>query len=130
MGYRREESVAAGILGWIGKIIVYAIVGFMMYEGVTKGYAFGYEVFYPTAIEAEPGTEKSITIEEGTTPSQAADQLIEAGLIRNKAAFMVQALFYDYTIYPGTYELNTSMTSKEMLEILNTIPIEEDEEES
>ena len=45
MGYRREGSVAAGILRLAGKIIIYLAVGFLLYEGVTKGYAFGYEVF-------------------------------------------------------------------------------------
>ena len=126
MSYRREGSVAAGFFGWVGKIIVYAIVGFMLYEGVTKGYAFGYEVFYPTAIEAEPGRDKTVTLADGLSPSQAADQLIEAGLIENKAAFMIQAIFYDYTIHGGTYELNTSMTSRDMLETFNTEPLEEE----
>ena len=69
-----------------------------------------------------------MTISEGETASQAADQLAEAGLIKSRYVFMVQAIFYDYTIYPGTYELNTSMTSKEMLEQLSTMPAEEGED--
>ena len=128
MGYRREGSVAAGILGLAGKIIIYVAVGFLLYEGVTKGYAFGYEVFYPTAVEAEPGTDRTVAISEGETASQAADQLAEAGLIKSRYVFMVQAIFYDYTIYPGTYELNRSMTSKEVLEQLSTMPAEEGED--
>ena len=79
-------------------------------------------------MEAEPGTDRTVTISEGETASQAADQLAEAGLIKSKYVFMVQAIFYDYTIYPGTYELNTSMTSKEMLEQLSTMPAEEGED--
>ena len=41
MSIQREESTAAGILGFVGKIIVYVIVGFLLVQGVTKGYAFG-----------------------------------------------------------------------------------------
>ena len=40
---------------------------------------------------------------------------------------MIQALFYEYDIYPGTYQLNTSMTSKEMLEEMSVLPTAETE---
>ena len=44
------------------------------------------------------------------------------GLIRNELAVRIQKMFYDYEIYPGTYTLNTSMTSKEILQVLNEKP--------
>ncbi|RGY97036.1 endolytic transglycosylase MltG [Clostridium sp. AM58-1XD] len=127
MSHRREESRAAGLLGFAGKIIVYAVIGFMLFEGVTKGYAFGHEIFCPTAVAAEPGTERNVTVGEGTTESQAAKILKDNGLIRNEAVFIIQAKLYEYTIHPGTYVLNTSMTSREMLEILNEVPDEDGE---
>ena len=37
--------------------------------------------------------------------------------------------FYDYEIYPGTYELSTAMTSKEILQALNEKPKEEGQED-
>ena len=37
--------------------------------------------------------------------------------------------FYDYKTYPGTYELSTTMTSKEILQVLNVKPETEEETE-
>lgn len=122
MSIQREESTAAGILGFVGKIIVYVIVGFLLVQGVTKGYAFGYEVFCPSAVEAAPGRDKTIEIAEGLTISETADVLIKKGLIKNKATFIIQAKFYEYEVHSGTYRLNTSMTSRDILEVLNEIP--------
>ena len=42
-------------------------------------------------------------------------------------AMRVQMKFYDYEIHPGTYTLNTSMSSKKMLQILNE-KVEEEED--
>ena len=53
--------------------------------------------------------------------------LEEMGLIQSRYIFMIQALFYEYDIYPGTYQLNTSMTSKEMLEEMSVLPTAETE---
>ena len=48
--------------------------------------------------------------------------LIKKGLIKNKATFIIQAKFYEYEVHSGTYQLNTSMTSRDILEVLNEIP--------
>lgn len=51
-----------------------------------------------------------------------------AKLIKSEFAFIFQSKFYDYeTIYPGTYTLNTSMTSKEILQQLNEKPETEED---
>ena len=35
--------------------------------------------------------------------------------------------FYDYEAYPGTYQLSTAMTSKEILQVLNVKPESEND---
>ena len=65
-----------------------------------------------------------ITVEEGATLDGIADLLKEEGLIRNEIAFKVQGILYESNIEPGKYILNTSMTTKELLEALNTEPEE------
>lgn len=130
MSYQREESTAVQVLEFLGKIVVYAIVGVLLFEGMTKGYAFGHEVFCPSAMEASPGRDKYVTMEEGTSAAQAAKILRRSGLIGNEASFLIQAKFYEYTINSGTYCLNTSMTSRDILEVLNAGPETEEEEGS
>lgn len=118
------NKITGTIIGISGKLILYALIILLLVEGVSKGYAFGYEVFHSTAVEAAPGTDKTITIPENQEPRDTIEMLRDVGLIRNAYTALIQMYFYDYEIYPGTYTLNTSMTSKEMLQVLNEKPEE------
>lgn len=110
------------------RIIVCALVILLLYEGVTRGFAFGHAVFYEEAVEAPPGRDQTFTVGEGDTVNDIADRLADQGLITNKFAFVFQSRFYEYDNFsPGTYDLNTSMTSKEILQALNAAPQEEEE---
>ena len=75
---------------------------FLLYEGVTKGYWLGHEIFNPTAVEAEPGRMRTVTIEESESTSEAGEALERVGLIRSRVVFVLQAKIYEYKIYPGT----------------------------
>lgn len=122
------NKITGTIIGVSGKLILYAIVILLLFEGVSKGYAFGHDIFYARAMEAEPGTEKVVTISAEDSVSDAAQLLARQGLIDNQFAFQVQKLFYDYEIVPGTYTLNTSMTSKEILQTMDEASKAESEE--
>jgi len=99
----------------------------LLYEGVTRGYEFGHEIFYASAMEAEPGRDKEITVNKGTSVSQAAKLLKDNGLISNEYSFIIQAEFFDYKVKPGDYTFNTSMTSKEILQMMNENTEEKEE---
>lgn len=124
------NKITGTIISVSGKLIVYALVILLLYEGASKGFAFGHEIFDPTPVAAAPGIDKKITIAKDTTVSEAADLLLEKGLINNKFTFIIQSKFYDYEINPGDYTLNTSMTSKEMLAQINEAPEEEETDDS
>lgn len=116
------NAITGTIIGISGKLILYALVILLLVEGISRGYAFGHEVFYATAMEPSPGTRYALTIPEGQTTAETAKLLKDVGLIKNEYAVRIQMWFYDYETYPGTYELSTSMTSKEILQILNVKP--------
>ncbi len=116
------NAITGTIIGISGKLIIYALVILLLVEGMTRGYAFGHEVFYATPMEPAPGVRYSVTIPEGQEPSETARLLKDTGLIRNEYAVRIQMWFYDYEAYPGTYDLSTAMTSKEILQILNVKP--------
>lgn len=120
------NKITGTIINISVKLIVYALVILLLYEGVTKGYQFGYEVFHTTAVEAAPGTEKTVVIEKGASAADVARLLKRTGLIKDELVFVIQAKFYEYDLNPGTYTLNTSMNSREMLEIINEVLEEED----
>ncbi len=58
------NAITGTIIGVSGKLIIYALVILLLVEGMTRGYAFGHEVFYATAMEPEPGVRYSLTIPE------------------------------------------------------------------
>ena len=127
---REINRITTAIIRISVKLIVYALIILLLYEAVTKGYAFGHEIFFAESAEEAPGRDKTITIEPDTSVNEAARLLADDGLIGSEVAFIFQSKFYDYdTIYPGVYNLNTSMTSKEILQALNVKPEKEKEKE-
>lgn len=125
MSNRTKEinKITTTIISISVNLIIYALIVLLMYEAVTRGYAFGHEVFYAESVERAPGRDVTIQIHEEEPVSEAAGYLSKKGLIKNEFAFIFQGKFYDYdTVYPGTYVLNTSMTSKEILQKLNEKP--------
>ena len=120
---REINKITTTIISISVKLIVYALIVLLLYEAVARGYAFGHEIFYAEAVEEAPGRDVVVQMESGESVSAAAEFLARKGLIKSEFAFLFQSKFYDYdTIYPGTYTLNTSMTSKEILQLLNEKP--------
>lgn len=122
------NKITGTIIGISGKLIIYAVILLLLFEGVTKGYEFGHEIFYSTAVDTGEGVPKTIAIPRGQSAAETARMLKQSGLIGNELAFQVQQKFYDYDIYPGTYELSTAMTSKDILQIINEKPEESEGE--
>lgn len=125
------NRVTGAIIGISGKLIIYALVILLLYEGITKGYAFGYEIFHSTAMAEAPGIDKVVEIGEADSLMDIAKLLDEKGLIKNEYAFLIQSAFYeygrgDYEIQPGTFTLNNSMTAKEIIITLRDGPLEEE----
>ena len=128
------NRVTGAIIGISGKLIFYALVVLLLYEGITKGYAFGYEIFHSTAMAEAPGIDKVVQIEDGDSLMDVAKELDSKGLIKNEYAFLIQGMFYEYgkageyEIIPGTFTLNNSMTAKEIIIELRDGPEEEETE--
>lgn len=106
------------------KLIITALLILVLYEGMRAGFRFGYEIFADIAMAPAPGNEVTVMIEEDLSERQVGKILKDKGLIHNEYAFWIQSVFYDYTIYPGDYVLNTSMTSREILDELSVKPEE------
>ena len=120
---REINRITTAIITISIKLMVLALLVLLLYEAVVRGFAFGHEIFYAEAAEAAPGRNITFVVKDKETVEKVAGELKKKGLIKNEFAFQFQSRFYDYgNIYPGTYELNTSMTSKEILQELNTEP--------
>ncbi len=109
------------------QMIVCAVVIIFLYDAGVKGFAFGESIFSPEAVSSQGnGKDMIVIVEEGASDLDVAKLLESKGLIRDYKVFLVQAKLYQATLYPGTYTLNTSMTSEEMLEILMEEPASEE----
>lgn len=121
------NKITGAVIAISARLIVLAVFTLLLHEGVTKGYEFGHEIFYASVMEEKPGRDKEVTINDKTSLSQVAKILRENGLIANEYSFLIQAEFFNYKVNPGNYTFNTSMTSKEILQMINE---NNDEEES
>ena len=101
-------------------LLVVCFVFFLLWEGAVRGYRFGYETFTETRAEAAPGMDMVFDVMEGESRGETAKRLERLGLIRNRYSFLVLSEFYGYKVLPGVYQLNTSMTIREILERLDS----------
>lgn len=117
---REINKVTGTIIRVSWKLIVYAVAALLMYEGVTRGYAFGHDIFSSSAMAPEPGVDMRVTIKDGEEVTDIAVALEKGGVIKSRYAFVIQSIFYDFgssdhPVEGGTYLLNNSMTSKEII---------------
>lgn len=126
---REVNRITGTVIAISGRVIIYALVILLLYQGVMKGYEFGHDIFYATSAENPPGRDKTVTIAEGTSVAAAAKFLKSQGLITNEYSFIIQSMFFDYEIHAGEYTLNTSMTSKEILQMIDENTGKEEKQE-
>ncbi len=131
---REINKVTGTIIRVSWKLIVYAVVALLLYEGVTRGYAFGHDIFSSSAMASKPGVDMRVTIKDDEEVADIGVALEKAGVIKSRYAFIIQSIFYDYgssdhPVEGGTYLLNNSMTSKEIILALREGIKDEAEEE-
>lgn len=112
------RKAAGMIISITTQIIICVLVVILVYHAAVKGFEFGVSVFSPTAVSEAPGQDMIVIVEEGASALDVGKLLETKGLIKDEKVFFVQAILYKAHFYAGTYTLNTSMTSDQILEIL------------
>lgn len=112
------------------KIAVVVFLVTFVYDAAVKAYDYGYRVFAEDPVTVGEGRTISISVEASDSVRDIGKNLEEKGLIRDANLFFVQELLSEYhgEIKPGIYDLNTSMTSEEMMDIMSSEPEGEEEE--
>lgn len=102
-------------------VLVVVLVIFVLFKTGKYAYDFGYRVYTEKPMSAEPGQDVVVQVDEGMSGSALGKLLEEKKLIRDDKLFAVQLKISAYAndIKPGIYTLNTSMTSKEMMQIMS-----------
>lgn len=116
------RDVVFAVLGTITKVVVTILVVYYVYQGALIAYDYGYRIFAePAMTTEEEGWDVKVTVAMGSSTKEIGELLQGKGLIRDANLFYLQNLLSEYKdmIKPGTYVLNTSMTAKEMMEIMS-----------
>ena len=124
-----RNSVLGTLISILIEILLILVLVFVIWGAGKWAYSFGYAIFAEKTVEEEPGTDIQVTITEGQSNRQISKMLEEKGLIRDADPFYVLLMLTDYKklIQPGTYTLNTSMQSEEMMAVMSG-ETDEDEE--
>lgn len=99
------------------KIAIFFVVVYLL--GMQL-FNLGYRLFYERAISEGEGKEVVFEIKSDDTVDMIADKLEEAGLIDDKLAFKFRSKIYKTRFTPNTYNLKTTMTIKNMLDIFDS----------
>ena len=115
-----NEESAVSVIGRLAARLILVTLSVLALI-VAAGFAFnaGKDIFYQPPVEEEPGTDIAVEIMEDTDYTALAELLEKKGAVRNGTAVAVQARLYKTVLYPGTYTVNTSMTTKEILTAIN-----------
>lgn len=122
-------AIVGGTIELIIKIVAFAFIVMFVFRTATTAYDYGYRVFAEEPVTVGEGRTISIYVEETASAKEVGEMLQEKGLIRDANLFVIQELLSENhdKIQPGIYDLNTSMTSQEMLTVMSTVPEELEE---
>ena len=115
------KNIGLGLLDTIVKVVFIIVIAMLIAKYSKVAYNYGYQVFNQTPVSSGTGRTVSFTVGNGDSASDIAEKLSSVGLITDKTLFRIQERFSEYhgMEQPGTYELSTSMTPEEMLEIMS-----------
>lgn len=111
--------IVRGFLVFLLNLIFYAIVILASVQICKMAYSFANEVFGDVMADPPPGVERTFVIEEADEPMKIAKNLEKEGIVSNAYSFYIRLRLSQSEkniIAAGTYQLNTSMTYKEILD--------------
>ncbi len=113
------------------KLVLFAFIIMYIIKAATAAYDYGYRVFTEPPMSFGDGRIISVSVAEDASALDVGKMLQEKGLIRDGRLFMIQELLSEQhgKIQPGIYDLNTSMTAQQMLEVIAPDPEETDTDE-
>lgn len=122
-----SKEVVVSIFTTVFKIVLAIIIVMLVYKWSLTAYEYGQRVFNEPPMTMGEGRTVTVIVEEGDGAKEIGATLEKNGLIRDAGLFRIQEMLSAYKdkMKPGAYELNTSMTTDEMMMIMS-IEVEEE----
>lgn len=116
-----SKEVVVSVFSTVFKVVLAIIIVMLVYKWSLTAYEYGQRVFNEPPMTAGDGRTVTIVVEEGDGAKEIGATLENYGLIRDAELFVIQEMLSAYKdkMKPGAYELNTSMTTDEMMAIMS-----------
>ena len=116
-----SKEVVVSIFSTVFKIVLAIIIVMLVYKWSMTAYEYGQRVFNEPPMTVGDGRTITVVVEDGDTVKEISAILEKNGLIRDAGLFRIQEMLSAYKdkMKPGVYELNTSMTTEEMMAIMS-----------
>ena len=117
----KVDKMVIKTLTTVLKVVLAVVVVMFVYKGATLAYDYGYRVFAEEPVDAAPGMDMDVVVEDGMGPKEIGIMLESRGLIKDGTLFYLQNILSKYKgdLKAGTYTLNTSMTTEEMMAVIS-----------
>ena len=126
----KSKTTALHLMGFILNILMMVLVVFVVIQLASVAYNLGYRVFTEPAMDESLGRDVMVEVDQNMSDWDLGIELEEKGLVENHLLFTIQLKLSSYKkdIKPGLYTLNTSMTAKELMQVMAKEENEEIEE--
>lgn len=116
----RSSKVVLRILSSVLSILFVLLILFGVIRAGEIAYDFGYRIFTEPAMEESPGKDVTVRVEEDMSGMELGRLLEQKKLVDDGVLFSIQLRLSAYSdkIKSGTYTLNTSLTAREMMQIM------------
>jgi UPF0755 protein len=125
MGETRHKGVFTILKILLGILLILVVILAAQYA-----YRFSYRIYNNPAVSASPGRNVTVNIDSSESDVEIAKLLKENGLIEDTVLFCAQMRLFGYhgKVIDGTYVLNTSQTTRQMMELITTTAVVEEEQ--
>lgn len=126
----KRNRTGLHLVGYVLNILMMVLIAFVVVQLAAVSYDLGYRVFTEPAMESAPGRDVMVEVEQSMSAWDLGIEMEEKGLVDNHVLFTIQLKLSSYAknIKAGLYTLNTSMTAKEMMQVMAKEEIEENGE--
>ncbi|MCR5420133.1 MAG: endolytic transglycosylase MltG [Lachnospiraceae bacterium] len=128
----KAMDLTVSFMGTVVRGVVLIICIVVVMNVGKKAYDFGFRVFTEGPVAEAPGRDIIMSVDEGEGLTDVARKLEEKGITSDWMLFFIQAKLSEYkgNIDPGTYTLNNSLTTDELMAILTKAEVENEDKES
>ena len=118
----KARELISAVVGMIGKVALVMLAVYLIYTGATTCYSYGYRIFTETPVSAGEGRKVTVEVKKDMSPLDMGELFESKGLVRDAKLFALQFYLSEYRkeFKPGVYELSTSMTVEDMMEVMSS----------